>query len=109
MVQGERTPASVEYVKTSASFNSLEKFNTPVFLLGAPFSTDFVFKLGLHPYWTRHFQQNMVISAKLHTPSFLLVAPFSLDSIFKTCDPNLDMRFVLTLNYKHVSTAGLTV
>jgi hypothetical protein len=46
---------------------------------------------------------------KLKTPSFLLVAPFSPDSIFLTCDLNLDMRFVLILNYKHVKTAGLTV
>jgi hypothetical protein len=51
----------------------------------------------------------MVIPARLHTTSFLLAAPFSLDSIFKACDPNLDMRFVLILNYKHVRTAGLTV
>jgi hypothetical protein len=42
-------------------------------------------------------------------PSVLLVAPFSTDFIFKTCDSNLDMRFVLILNYKHVRTAGLTV
>ncbi len=47
--------------------------------------------------------------AKLNTSSFLLVAPFSTDSIFITCDLNLDMRFVLILNYKHVRTAGLTV
>ncbi len=46
---------------------------------------------------------------KLNTSSVLLVAPFSLNSVFKTCDLNLDMRFVLILNYKHVSTAGLTV
>ena len=39
----------------------------------------------------------------------MLVVPFSLDSIFKSCDFNLDMRFVLILNYKHVRTAGLTV
>jgi hypothetical protein len=38
-----------------------------------------------------------------------LVAPFSTDSIFITGDLNLDMRFVLNLNYKHVRTAGLTV
>ncbi len=42
-------------------------------------------------------------------PSFLFVAPFSIDSTFITCDLNLDMRFVLILNYKHVRTAGLTV
>ena len=40
---------------------------------------------------------------------FLFVAPFSTDSIFITCDLNLDMRFVLILNYKHVRAAGLTV
>ena len=40
---------------------------------------------------------------------FLFVAPFSTDSVFITCDLNLDMRFVLILNYKHVRTAGLTV
>jgi hypothetical protein len=39
----------------------------------------------------------------------LLVAPFSPDSIFLTCDRNLDLRFVLILNYKHVRTAGLRV
>jgi hypothetical protein len=38
---------------------------------------------------------------------FLFVAPFSTDSVFITCDLNLDMRFVLILNYKHVRTAGL--
>jgi CRISPR/Cas system-associated exonuclease Cas4 (RecB family) len=42
-------------------------------------------------------------------PSFLFVAPFSIDSTFITCDLNLDLRFVLILNYKHVRTAGLTV
>ncbi len=42
-------------------------------------------------------------------PSFLFVAPFSIDSTFITCDLNLDMRFVLNLNYKHVRTAGFTV
>jgi hypothetical protein len=42
-------------------------------------------------------------------PSFLFVAPFSIDSTFITRDLNLDMRFVLILNYKHVRTAGLTV
>ncbi len=47
--------------------------------------------------------------AKLNTPSFLLVAPFSTDSIFIACDLNLDMRFVLILNYKRVRTAGLRV
>jgi hypothetical protein len=41
--------------------------------------------------------------------SFLLIAPFSIDSTLITCDFNLDMRFVLILNYKHVRTAGLTV
>ncbi len=40
---------------------------------------------------------------------FLFVAPFSTDSVFITCDRNLDMRFVLILNYKHVRTAGLRV
>jgi hypothetical protein len=47
--------------------------------------------------------------AKLNSSSFLLGAPFSTDSIFITYDLNLDMRFVLILNYKHVKTAGLTV
>ncbi len=47
--------------------------------------------------------------AELNQPSFRLGAPFSTDSIFKTCDLNLDMRFVLILDYKHVRTAGLTV
>ncbi len=47
--------------------------------------------------------------AKLNTPSFLLVAPLSTDSIFKSCDSNLDLRFVLILNYKHGRTAGLRV
>ncbi len=47
--------------------------------------------------------------AKLNTSSFLFVAPFSTDSIFITGDLNLDMRFVLIQNYKHVRTAGLTV
>ncbi len=47
--------------------------------------------------------------AKLNMPSFLFVAPFSIDSIFITCELNLDMRFVLILNYKHVRTAGLRV
>jgi hypothetical protein len=42
-------------------------------------------------------------------PSFLLVAPFSIDSSFITCDLNLDLRFVLILNYKHGRTAGLRV
>jgi hypothetical protein len=42
-------------------------------------------------------------------PSILFVAPVSTDSIFKSFDSNLDMRFVLILNYKHVRTAGLTV
>ncbi len=57
----------------------------------------------------RHFQQNMGSRAKLNTSSFLLMAPFSTDSILITCDLNLDMRFVLILNNKHVRTAGLTV
>jgi hypothetical protein len=46
---------------------------------------------------------------KLNMPFFILVAPFSTDFIFITCDLNLDMRFVLILNYKHVRTAGLRV
>ncbi len=47
--------------------------------------------------------------AKLNSSSFLLGAPYSTDSVFVTCDLNLDLRFVLILNYKHVRTAGLTV
>ncbi len=47
--------------------------------------------------------------AKLSASSLLLVAPFSIESIFITCDLNLDLRFVLILNYKHLRTAGLTV
>jgi len=57
----------------------------------------------------RHFQQNMRRWAKLNTPLFLLVAPVSTEYIFKTWDSNLDMRFVLILNYKHVRSAGLRV
>ncbi len=60
-------------------------------------------------YWTRHFQLNMRRRAELKMPSFLFVAPFSSDSTFITCDLNLDMRFVLILNYKHVRTAGFRV
>jgi hypothetical protein len=47
--------------------------------------------------------------AKLNSSSFVLGAPFSTDSIFITYDLNLDMRFVLNLNYKHVRAAGFTV
>ncbi len=84
-------PFSVEYRKTSASFKRLSILNTPVLLLDAPFSTEYV------------------VQAKSNRPSFLFVAPFSTDSTFNNCDLNLDMRFVLILNYKHVRTAGLRV
>jgi hypothetical protein len=80
-----------------------------VFLLGAPFSTDSVFKSDFTPICCAIFNRIWRYQRNYTRPHSYWFAPFSLDSIFKSCDPNLDTRFVLILHYKHVRTAGLTV